>query len=364
MTNPQWPVGQHPVTIFQAGQGQPANALQNMDNTLPVYADTIPMMSTTQGTLVNAGAILPWPAGKPLYVIAPSGTVNVQLLNNDQLQFWDPVSLANQIVSVSPGGSTLAQQIAQATNALGVPPVDAPVTLFNANQSVPSGVTPTPTSILDVRRYTAAELWVGESGITTASTLNREIQINWYSDIAATDLIVRKYYYYAPYTNGNMGLQAQIPSGAAACRINPQSLTTTQTTTMNIRVYASTRAQQSDKFFNFNNIVESFTSQQGGTPGWYTMLAPTVAAGVFNQYPRTYAGNAYLHFRAASVSTAINLDVIELWSGNYIAQIPLTNAVLIGSTSLMLPRAAIQLEITAGTGGATGVNITMVMEPW
>ena len=364
MTNPQWPVGQHPVTIFQSGQGQPANALQNMDPTLPVYADTVPMMSTTQGTLVNAGAILPWPAGRPLYVICPSGTVNVQLLNNDQLQFWDPVSLANQIVSVSPGGSTLAQQIAIATNALGVPPVDAPVTLYNSNQSVASGATPTPTPILDVRRYTAAELWVGESGISTLSTSNREVQINWYANVAATDLIVRKYYYYCPYTNGTMGLQAEIPSGAASCIINAQSLTTTQTSTMNIRVYGSTRAQSGDLFFNFNNLTESLPSQQGGTPGWYTMLAASVPNGTYNQYPRTYGGLAYVHFRAASIANALNLDIIELWSGNYIAQISLSNATLVGFQSLLLPRCAINLRITSGAGGATGVTVTMVMEPW
>lgn len=101
------------------------------------YLDTEQQATPTTGVPLSAGSTVIWQAGRPLWVTAPAAT-SLTITENSGAIF-DAGAVASQILSQG-----LAGDIAQQINGLGVPSVDAPITLLDIAGGLDGGTVQCP----------------------------------------------------------------------------------------------------------------------------------------------------------------------------------------------------------------------------
>lgn len=340
--------------------------LYNADQNNTIYLDKY------RGMIYTSGAILPplagriWRKGDPCFAIcAPGQTAQLNVSDNAG-DLFNPAAIATSILNQG-----LAQQIAVATNALGIPPTDAPVALYNVTQAnVASGVTPNPTGVLDCTRYTNAEIWCGDTGAAVGE-YTRQLKVSWFSDTAGTDSILDQNFYYCPGNSGPdigiVGVKLAMPGGARGLKLIPSSAVTTTASSVNLRVYVSTRQQNpSTQYWNACALPAAWADTAPGNDGWWsTNTAGPIANGSYNLYPSSFAGPAMLNARVTGlIPGTIQVDAVNLKEGVPFGSFILSSGSPIGSIPLILPYSPMKILVTVAGGSVTNFAASLVMNSW
>lgn len=369
MSSPTFPVDSStPVTIFRRQQLQTAYNLYNISTTGDIYLDDSPQTpGTTTGVPLHPGAQITWEAGRECYAICAPGVSATLLTSPAAGSYFDPYTLALNLLTLAPSGQTLAQQIAANIAISGAPPIDQPATLYAVAQIVPSGVTPNTTAAIDVSRFQQVTVWTVESGAVTNQGY-RKVVLNWYADAAATSLIQQQSYYYGAF-NGNAGQRVAVPPGTKGLRVSYTSAVTTNNVTLTTSVTGSMRSAIGNSSYNgdFNAVIWAGTGAEStGFAGIFQYQQNgAIAAGTTNMYPQSYEGNAYLTCTALSVTTSWAIDIIDLVAVQGFVSINFgASANPVSATqSLIIPRRPLWLRSRV-TGGVNTPNISLVMSPW
>jgi hypothetical protein len=349
-----YPVSTVPNVLFQGGQHQPADTLVNTGTTV-IYVDNQPQITTTQGYALNPNAMYPVEANSFLSVVCPT-TGTVQLLGRSGLNYWDP------------------QQIATAINLIGVPAIDrAAVVSSAAALTVTRGFTITQ-GPFDVSSYSTLYLSVtevnGAAGSVTAGL--RNLQIESFSDAAATNLMATESWFYWPSGPGNLG-----PNGSG-----PQLLLTpvtvkgpfiklfwnaiafgAATATVSYRLVGSFRSPAPQIVTNNAQARAGFLSSDGSSG--IAAASGAFPAGTTDEFPVTFPGPAFVQAAVGATTTAtssmrlIDPDSLQpLWEIAW----PTSANAQAASAYLVLPLKPFILRVVNGNVGANGGSLVVTMD--
>jgi hypothetical protein len=314
----EYPVNQQSYVVFRPGQGQPQTSVAN-GGTVPVYLDSQPQLSTTQGALLNVGAITPWTEELPLYVVTPTGAGLIQVTEN-VVGYWDPYAIAGSL-----NNQGLPQLIASAISITGAPPLNIVVQLVNLLASVnPSDLAGT-TQIFSVVPYMSVRVfWY--SGSETAPGLNTQaIALNWF-DAQGNNLYTggsiyggfdaNPYVYQVARANGFLDIVTQPPDGAASMSVS-WAASGAHITAPTLLVSGSYRSVTGGMLVRNGSAGlpnTSGTVTDSGLYGYYTMtLAGT---GATTDYPVATSGPGVFscHHNGGGTST-VDVALVDLHSG-------------------------------------------------
>lgn len=305
MTTPLYTPNQKCQVIFQPGQNQPRCTLLN-SGTVTVYVDSIFQASTTQGFPLNVNATMPWDEHTPLYVICPSGTGQLQVLDLS-LNYFDPYTLATAI------------------NLIGVPAIDRPTQLYGTIVSVPTGTTPASSPILDSTAYQSLVGLFSESG-STASRVDRVIEIRWYAQASGGNNLGADEFWLP--VNGGAIFWSR-PVRGPYFQVISTSAASVTTDSLTLIVYGSYRSQPNRTYLQSSNnnsggsLQSGATSILGGIVAWSQNIA---ASGTFSENFNSYAGPATIEvFSPATLTANLQLQVVT-YSGLILSTIVLTSA--------------------------------------
>lgn len=293
MATAEYPVTTTYSTVFQQGQGQPAVGLLN-PGTSVIYLDTSPQLSTTQGMPLNPNATYKWAAGTALYVIAPASGGVCRVLWDQDVQYYDPASLAAAI------------------NLIGVPSIDVPTTLFNGTQTVPTGATPTATGNIDVSRYTSIFARFQDTSPTNNVT-TRNYTFSWYGDAARTILLGVDTFQMATY--GGSGFITR-PAKGAFLEVTATSAATVTPSTLLWTIAGSYRSVPPRLTLKSakNNTSGQLSPASDVNKGLWVIDA-NLAPGTLTEYPDLVTGQVTLFCRSISAGASeLALD-LTTWSG-------------------------------------------------
>ena len=227
----QYPVNQTSYVVFRPGQNQPISSVNN-SGTVPLYLDSQPQLSTTQGALLNVGAITPWQEHLPLYVVCPTGTGLLSVTDNP-VGYWDSFSIAGALI-----GQGLAQLIATAISLTGAPPLNIVAPLINLVGSTPNVLGGGTTQTVSVVPYQSIRLFWNDGLTINApgpSATTRKITINWF-DAAGNNIYAGNpiftvgndtdpYAYNVYSATGYLDVVLQPPFAAASMSVTYEGIT-------------------------------------------------------------------------------------------------------------------------------------------
>lgn len=334
MSSPTYPVtSAGPVTVFRRQQSQAAYNLYNISTAGDIYLDDSPQTpGTTAGVPLHPGAQITWEAGRECYAITATGVTATLLTSPAAGGYFDPYTLAANILTLAPGGQTLAQQIAQNIFTQGVPPVDNPVLILDDVQTVNAGGLPTYVNagtIFDVSRYSS--LYVLSEDITSLTdTTCRQVDFK-FGETSQNPVSGPRYYNTGSLslawssTGQPHGLGVFTPQFFGTIRVRGPQLKVGMTSIgsqsgLTFAMYGSYRETPTDIMWLFNNttngnpIPSSHNNLTYG--GSFAFNGATNAVTGFSATPTVYPGqyNVYINTsQIASLSITRMRDGQELY---------------------------------------------------
>ena len=372
MSSPRYQItSASPVTIFRRQQKQTSYNLYNIDPANDIYLDDTPQTpGNPTGLPLHPGAQITWESGRECYAMCAPGLTATLLTSPAAGGYFDPYTLATNILTLAPGGLTLAQQIANSISITGAPPIDMPGMPHNALQVVASGVAPVTTAIVDVAIYNFVEVWAYETGVIGPNTSTRAMTLTWYADLAATTIVHSQVYYYGSF-NGNIGVKLPIPGGAKALRLSWTAAATVQAVNLHSWVFASMRSGAQSSYNGDSNAVAwAGTPADGlGGSGEFIYAQGGVIAPVANtMYPQSYEGPAKLYVQASVVAAGGSFTVLlmDYVHGNAFAAVILGVSAAFQSqvVDILMPRRPIRMTATIAGANVTNPSALLIMTPW
>lgn len=309
MSSPTWAIGSaYPTTIFRRQQKQTAYNVYNIGSN-DVYIDDSPQApNTVSGVPLHPGAQLTWEAGRECYAICATGLSSTLLTSPAAGGYFDPYTLATNILTLAPSGLTLAQQIANELNLVGVPPIDRMAVLY---QDVRVVTTPNPINYvptLDVSAYPSVFIYIYDQPTAAyTGTAIRPMTIQWEDPSGVNLMDVRRY----DMSNANGSVQAHLRCRGSKMLLfgNPVG----RNSTVGITILGSYKPLPAESIYMQNGIVyagaiaptvfdptTNIFSYSGVTGGAATYsAAPDFLVGDYNLYFST-TQNCTLQIRDAN----------------------------------------------------------------
>lgn len=271
---------------------------------------------------LNPGSTLQWDASKALY-LSVQGTkpVTAYVLPNGG-QLTDATAIATAILNQG-----LANQIAQAVSAQGVPPSNPHTALINSSQPIAlnaSMVLPT----INVTKYQCVLLQVSDlQTVTTASPTPRFIICDWMDDSGAF-ILTSDQFMITDTNNAPFGGLQVYTEYTLPCRSNQLRLTVgpgRASTDININAYGGylNITQAGNTYFHVSNHSDTpvvandvMDTVQSGLTGrqWNTVTAGSA----YNSYPSHLGGPATVYVQATNVTAAGNFYVTDALDSNIV----------------------------------------------
>jgi len=358
-----YPVGTTAKTIAdRALPGGASTLICPSTNTDTVWADST-QVAAAVGIPITPGSTQPWPDGTPLF--AWSATNGQQLLVAPGVdQGTNAGAIATALLAQG-----LPAQIASQIALSGAPPIDQPAVLYTnaaSPQSVPSGVAPTDTPLIDVTRYNFVEVWATELPTVAPTASWRHLTLNWYSDLAGTDRIHGAHYYYSAQ-GGMQGVKVPVPGGSVALKLTNTATTTTGNATLTYRMYGSTRAGMASSW-NGNTLPASgFVSNESyGVGGVFIISKGAGTTGTVTDFPDIFEGPAVWNCAGYNIATGpMIMELIDLVDQKQIGllTLPVNSTYSAATQSIILPRRPLWFRMTAQGNYNTFVS-SLSMSAW
>lgn len=290
MSTPVYPiVSTAPFTVFRRQQTQESYNLYNTSPVAtgpPIYLDDSPQApGTTTGVPLYPGAQLSWEAGKECYAITPAGTTGQLTVSPNSGNYFDPFSLAVNLLTVSPGGSTLAQQIAQNIFITGAPPVDKMTQLCDVtfNQDGAFHFVPT----LDVSGYQSVLFWFRQTdpAPAVATPPNQGTRVGFLWENFANNLTIGQDFFMGLGDN-NSFTGHEFTSGRYICQ-GPKLFLTLEPPnnaggTVRLVAYGSYARPARNQFYSLSGFylnTAASVSENLGYDRYLAVLSPNLANG-------------------------------------------------------------------------------------
>lgn len=344
MATAEYPVTTTYSTVFQQAQNQPAVGLLNPGTTV-IYLDTTPQLSTTQGMPLNPNATYKWAAGTPLYVIAPAAGGICRVLWDQDVQYYDPASLAAAI------------------NLVGVPAIDMPATILSQTQTVATGIVPTASVFVDVSRYQSLFIRLADNGVNNNVT-TRDYTFTWYSSSAATGVILAIDTVQMATYGGVAYIQRPVKgaflviTATAAATVTPCVLT--WTVVGSLRTVLPRTMLKSAK----NNVTGNLVTGTDVNKGFWIYSANIGAGATQLEYPDLVTGLVTVNLRTTSSPSNVLAVDFNTWAGQSYWSQPMT----VGAASsfsfpdFLMPPQPLNLEINNFGAGTYDIQISAVSQ--
>jgi hypothetical protein len=310
-----------------------------------VYADSAFQVfsgGTAGGTLINVGASISWRQGESLFLISP--TTATLSISSSAENIFDPAGIAQQI------------------SGIGVPAIDAPVTILNTTQSVGAGVVPTSSGILNMSKYQSFAGQFNDTNATGQLTV-RTITLTWFADAAGAFTIAIDKFDIACF-NGIANIIRRVKG--AYLQVSATAATTTTTSTVIWRMVASLRDQPDKTVLRSgkNNTAGYVRSDSDVFKG-KVVLFGTQANGQVTEYVDIQTGPLSMYWRTtSSPTTVLAWDFLD-FAGNSIwgYAMPANNAPVGGEFELTIPPIPFSIQITNLNAGAMNFTLGFISHP-
>jgi hypothetical protein len=364
------------VTIFRRQQAQAAYNIYNVSTGVDIYLDDSPQTpGTTTGLPLHPGAQITWEAGRECYAITATGLTATLLTSPAAGSYFDPYSLATNILTLAPGGLTLAQQIAAANNQISV--------LQTQTISPLADTTPFTFPIVSIGTYPSLRFYLQNGGRGYGGTVERTVTFNWYDDAAGTNLVAVDQFtvpcsgpLLSPgggITAGGSYARGSYPRRANYVQVVGASATIGVNSTILFKLYGSPTITPDTSLRVFTYTITTLagiapTVLLDGTLGVYTIstAAPLVSGTSLMDVPRwTRSGIAYCSWSHSSGGAGEVVATINTLAGNRIAEFGPKAGAAAGfrqsPISVTIPSMAILVQITNSSGANAGVSFELAM---
>jgi hypothetical protein len=313
MSSPIYQItGAVPETIFRRQQKQTSYNLYNIDTTNDIYLDDTPQMpGNPTGLPLHPGAQITWESGRECYAICATG-LTAQLLTSPAAGgYFDPYTLATNILTLAPGGLTLAQQIANAINVVGVPAIDRMTVLYDDTRVVVAGAGVNYIPILDVSAYQSLFVYIADTPTAAyTGTAVRKWNAQWMDPAGAFLLDVPRY----SIANASGQMQARLRTRGPGLLLFAPGVA--RDSTVNVMIIGSYRSLTSESIYMSNSSV-AFANVLNASGvdsrlNVFSYSGTTGGAGTFSDAPDFLVGDFDLYY---ATSAATTLYIRELNTG-------------------------------------------------